>query len=176
MPKRAKHLGNGNHKAVPLPETAQALLEARKAAGLTRPQVAELFKVNAHSLYRWEAGKRGIAAEEFQRLMAAYRAYQTKRPIATVPRGTVGDQRMAWERVVNTERAQDWLDEFRAQLRKLGVSQDERDAAVRSVRRVGLAPAVGGTFQDWTEDEAIQAMENAGKLIIDMFSDLRGAR
>ncbi len=161
--------------AVSQDELIRRFIAARQALGISQDEAARRLGVSGGTVSRWERGKQTIKKRDVDAI-ERLASESAEDPDETVPRGTSDGQRMAWERVVNTERAQDWLDDFRARLRKLGVGQDERDSAVRSVRRVGLVDSTGGVFHDWTEDEAIQAMENAAKPILDMFADLKRAR
>jgi transcriptional regulator with XRE-family HTH domain len=171
-------------KRAPIPrdkDRGKRIKDARERPeiDLAQSDVAEKMGVDVGTISRWERGfpvkPRDIAA-----LAAALGVPPSEiDPVAAktlgenVPRETSNGARMAWERAVNTEPIEDWLEEFRKRLRKVQMPQEQRDDAVRAVRRAGLGYSVGGSFQDWTIEEALQLMETVGRALIETYEEMR---
>lgn len=180
MPKRAKDLEKEDHKDDGLPETAVALSKARNAAKLRRPQVEALTGwVNAHSLYRWESGLRRVGAENFQRLMEFYRSYTERQGLRyadNVPRGTsvaeASTARFAPERVTAAPKVAGWLLRFRADLVERGATEAQAERAADLVAQVVRSPSATGKHDEWTVDEALEAMQPEADEWLDRFGRL----
>lgn len=75
--------------------------------------------------------------------------------------------------VVRRPRVLAWLYRFRADLIELGATEDQAENASDLVQQIVRSPAVGGAHQEWTEDDAIAAMEPEAEDIKKTFTKLK---
>lgn len=155
---------------IALSEVGQRLAKAREGAGFTQAQAARALGIDTMTLSRWERTGRVKARD----VVAAAQLYRvTPESInprlanhvgEIVPRGTIpgtgstDGPRLPWNRAVNGPKASEWRRAFRKELQDLGALPDEEDNAVDTVRASG-EHTYNAERLDWTEEEAIQAME-----------------
>lgn len=150
----------------------ERFIQARVASGLTQEQAAKALGISTASVSRKERGEQPVTMRD----VAAMERTVTDRGLGTVSRGTSGDDpRLPWNRAVNGPKASEWRRAFRQELQALGATPDEEDNAVDTVRASG-EHTYNAQRLDWTEDEAIQAMEVSADSFRRYFAAQRATR
>jgi hypothetical protein len=75
--------------------------------------------------------------------------------------------------VTGAPRVLAWLYRFRADLIELGATEDQAENASDVLKQIVRSPAVGGAHQEWTEGDAIAAMEPEAEEIKKTFTKLK---
>lgn len=160
------------------------LTQAMKRSKLKNPDVAKVLGVHETTVSRWRSDAQMPEERQIEALAqlittkgvpvsARWLRYGSSARTVEPHTASNGGAPMSAVRVVASPRVLGWLYRFRADLIELGATEDQAENLSDGLKQIVRSPAVGGAHQEWTEDDAIAAMEPEAEDIKKTFAKLK---